>query len=177
MIVYVSTSEQIDLAFQQWIDETKEDDRRIVHLVYKEFMLSDCAKAYNTVSGLTSFNLDDWQIVFRQWIDQEIIENPGNAADIRKWSSMLIDLISSDWGINHKLIVRECLDGEFCNKDEYRNKIVGSVNTRVIIMTVSTLRGCEYVHGVRKAGISTCKKTGIASTRQTKTQTIGPNGT
>jgi hypothetical protein len=112
MLVYVATPEQIDQAFICWIDETGDDTRRVVHQVYRWFMSTEYAKAYNTVSGLISFSLDDWLGVFRQWIDKEIIANPGNVADIRKWSSMLIDLISSDWGINHKLIVRECLDDE-----------------------------------------------------------------
>jgi hypothetical protein len=116
MLVYVATTEQIDKAFHLWISETDEDDRRIVHLVYKEFMLSEIANTYNTVSGLISFSLEDWQVKFQQWIDNEILTNPSNANAIRRWSGMLIALISSEWAVRHKLIVRECLEDEFCSE-------------------------------------------------------------
>jgi hypothetical protein len=110
MLVYVATPEQINEAFIRWIDESDDDTRRIVYTVYQWFMNSDYANHYKTVSGLISFSLVDWESSFRQWIEREIERHPKNKDDIRNWSASLIKLLSSDWGIKRKLIVKECLD-------------------------------------------------------------------
>jgi hypothetical protein len=114
MLVYVATPQQIDQAFGRWVNDSSDDvskrTRRIVHIIYREFMATHNAVAFNTVTGLVSFPLDRWLLSFRAWVNQEIAENPYNASDIRRWSDLLIALLSSDWCIEQKLIVTECLD-------------------------------------------------------------------
>ncbi len=110
MLVYVTTANKIEYAFQHWIGESGNEQRRIVHQVYQWFMASAEAQKFHTITGLISFPLDSWELTFRHWIEREITTHPGQAENIRRWSEQLIALMSSHWGLAHKMIVQECLD-------------------------------------------------------------------
>jgi hypothetical protein len=112
MLVYVATSSKIENAFNQWIKDNESDDNKIIYQVYSWFMRTEAGKQFYTPSGLVCFSLEDWVSAFEQWVSKEIAAHQKNADNIRKWSDYLIRLLSSDWGIERKLIVAECLDDD-----------------------------------------------------------------
>jgi hypothetical protein len=110
MIVYVTTPAQLERAFKGWISERPCDERRIVKTVFEAFMATPEAAPLHTVSGLVCFPIESWELKFRRWIEIEVERVPGSEDNIRRYAEMVIDHLYSSWGIDHKLIVRECLD-------------------------------------------------------------------
>ena len=110
MLVYVVTPEQFESAFLNWVKETGSDERKIVHKVFKQFMCSAQASLFHTCTGLISFGIVQWNVQFEEWITQEIQRSPGSEANIRHYTTLLIQLLESSWAIERKLIVSECLE-------------------------------------------------------------------
>ena len=110
MLVYVVTPEQLESAFQNWIQETGSDERKIVHKVFKQFMSSPQAHLFHTCTGLISFGIVQWKVHFEEWVTQEVQRSPSSEANIRHYTGLLIQLLESSWAIQRKLIVSECLD-------------------------------------------------------------------
>lgn len=120
MIVYVVTHQQIETAFNDWIRDATTDreasGRRFMYRVFKTFMASPEARLFHTITGLISFALDQWIARFEIWVSLEIKKQPGSEANIRKWSHRLIAHLSSNWCLDQKLIVKECLDQQDFNQ-------------------------------------------------------------
>ncbi|MBL7002466.1 MAG: hypothetical protein ISR69_00390 [Gammaproteobacteria bacterium] len=112
MIVIVATEEKINTAFNQWINEQSDDERKILFAIYQEFMASSFASEFHTVTGLICYSQADWQQAFELWRDREIQRTPQSLEKIRYWSIKLSDLIYSDWSVRYKLVVKECFDEE-----------------------------------------------------------------
>ena len=110
MLVFVATHAQFEKAFLTWIDETGADDRKIIHRVFNAFIHSVHARGFHTSTGLICFYYAWWQEQFALWRDAEIKLHPEQIEAIRFWSERLSELLQSSWSIQHKLIVRECLD-------------------------------------------------------------------
>jgi S-methylmethionine-dependent homocysteine/selenocysteine methylase len=109
MIIYVTTERQLKQAFDDWIAENPIDERRIIQRVFEAFMAT---ASLHTVSGLVCFAVETWELKFRRWIETEVERAPASEGNIRRYAEMVIDHIYSPWGIEHKLIVRECLDAQ-----------------------------------------------------------------
>ena len=128
MIVYVVTYKQLDQAFHRWISsaytESETAERTFVYRVYKEFMASREARLFHTVTGLVSFPLDQWVGQFEIWINLEIKKQPTSEVNIRKWSNRLIEHLSSNWCLDQKLIVKECLVQQDFNKNTMLDETV-----------------------------------------------------
>ncbi len=112
MIIYVTTPGQLQRAFDDWIAEEPKDERRIIQRVFEAFMATPAAASLHTVSGLVCFAVETWELKFRRWIETEVERAPASEGNIRRYAEMVIDHIYSPWGIEHKLIVRECLDAQ-----------------------------------------------------------------
>lgn len=110
MLVYVTTPRLIEQAFNHWIAQSPSDERKIVYRVYQEFMESPQAKSFYKVTQLISFAYPQWQSAFDQWRAQEIYTHPANQEKIRYYTERLAALLQSDWALEHKLIVQECLE-------------------------------------------------------------------
>ncbi|MBT3205217.1 MAG: hypothetical protein HOM14_03860 [Gammaproteobacteria bacterium] len=109
MLVYVTTSRQLQQAFDHWLAETGSDERQVIKNVFDQFLAAPEAEIFHTVTGLVCFNVPEWQQQFDRWRDGEITRDPHNLETIRYWTLQVSDLIQSDWGVRHKLIVKECL--------------------------------------------------------------------
>lgn len=109
MLVFVTTPRQLQTAFDTWITEVDSKDRRIIKNVFDQFMASPWAQTYHTLTGLVCFNVQQWQQGFDCWRDAEIARHPSNLEIIHYWTLRVSDLIQSDWGVQYKLIVKECL--------------------------------------------------------------------
>lgn len=110
MLVYVTTPQQFESAFLDWSTQNSSDDRRIIHVVFNEFMHSDEAQEFYTSTQLYSFTVSHWLVQFNRWRDHEIKRQPASLEKIRYWCLHLSDLMQSDWGVGHKLIVQECFE-------------------------------------------------------------------
>ncbi len=112
MIIYVTTPGQLQRAFEDWIAEDPVDERRIIQRVFEAFMATPAAASLHTVSGLVCFPVETWELKFRRWIETEVDRAPDSEENIRRYGELVIDHLYSPWGIEHKLIVRECLDAQ-----------------------------------------------------------------
>lgn len=110
MLVFVATKNHFNDAFKVWINETNDDDRKRLEIIFNEFMSSRQASEFHTVTHLISFPIDQWIDRFNQWRDIELSKNPKQSKNIHHYTKLLSDLMTSDWGITYKLIVRECLN-------------------------------------------------------------------
>ena len=109
MLVTVTTEAQLQAVFDNWIAGSDSDERRVIHTVFGQFMVSPEAAIFHTVTGLLCFNVPEWQRQFERWRDGEIARQPNHLETIRYWTLRVSDLLQSDWGVQHKLIVKECL--------------------------------------------------------------------
>lgn len=112
MIIYVTTPRQLARAFEDWINEHPSEERRIIQTVFEAFMATPAAASLHTVSGLVCFPVESWELKFRRWIETEVERAPDSEGNIRRYAEMVIDHLYSSWGIDHKLLVRECLDAQ-----------------------------------------------------------------
>lgn len=110
MLVYVATPQQFGDAFVHWCKQTQGNDRLMLHKVFNEFMTSNFAKPFYTTTHLYSFTIEQWISQFNFWRDSEIIRQPKHLETIRYWCIQLSDLLQSNWGVDYKLIVKECLE-------------------------------------------------------------------
>ena len=113
MKAYVATTEQIDQAFEFWIDagaESEQQSRKFVQAIYQYFMATEQAQCYHTITGLVCYPLDNWIDRFNAWTQSEIDQAPKKERQIRDLTRQVIELLDSHWCIKHKLVARECLD-------------------------------------------------------------------
>ncbi len=118
MIVFVTTASHFEAAFNQLIktqsSAAAQSQISISKMVFDQFMQTPSARFFHKRTGLLSFTLDQWVIVFRRWVDTEIERSPGSEEKIRTYSDGLLDLMHSRWAWDNKLLVKECLDdGDF----------------------------------------------------------------
>jgi hypothetical protein len=129
MLVTVTTATQFESALNYWISESDSEERRIVKKVFDQFMASNEAKIFHTVTGLVCFNGPHWQLVFNRWRDGEITRKPQNLDTIHYWTLRVSNLIQSDWMINNKLIVTECLQ----QSDDFSGKVTADLFDALIV--------------------------------------------
>ncbi len=110
MLVYVTTPKIINQAFLDWVEHTGEEQRKIVHRVFQEFMDSPQASGFHSSSGLICFDYPQWQSMFDQWRDLEIRNHPEHQEKIRYYTDKLCMHLQSDWAVQHKLVMKEHLD-------------------------------------------------------------------
>lgn len=110
MLVFVATPEHFKDAFDNWIKETGTDDRKMHKVVFDDFMQSDQAMMFHTVTHLISFPINEWLTQFNLWRDLEIKYYPQHLEKINYWTIRLSHLMQSSWSIDSKLIVRECFE-------------------------------------------------------------------
>jgi hypothetical protein len=123
VIVYVTTGKQLEKAFSQWIDLGEHEHRQIIKNVFDSFMWSPEAKLFHTVTGLISFPFPAWLSQFHLWRDNEIQKTPDNLEKIHFWTEKVSRHVQSDWAIQNKLIVKECLDEQEDLSEPYTQDI------------------------------------------------------
>ena len=109
MLVYAATPKQFEYALNQWTLSAEREHRLRVKAVLDQFMGDELAKPLRTETGLFCFTYPDWQIAFTRWRDHAIRRQPQQLEKIQYWTRQVSALLQSDWGLTHKLVVRECL--------------------------------------------------------------------
>ncbi len=130
MLVYVTTPKLIRQAFEDWIADTGEDERKILWVIFQSFMDSREAHEFKTSTRLISFTYPHWLAAFWRWRDREILDHPAQLDKIHYYTRRLCELLQSDFGQVYKLIVRECLnetDTPLIEKPDLFDALVESV--------------------------------------------------
>jgi hypothetical protein len=115
LLVFVINQAVIDSAFESFLP-AGDPGVDFVHRLFAEFIASEQARFFHKRTGLIVFTLDEWQRQFNDWMLEQIGRSPDNEGRIRDWCGKLSELLQSSWGIEHGLIVRECLDEEDYNR-------------------------------------------------------------
>lgn len=113
MIVYVTSKNEMKKAFKHWIEQAstpeEKENRNIVEVVFNWFMDSDAGKPFQH-KALISFPMEEWELAFHQWIENQVKQQPDKEINIRKHTKRVLDHMKSSWGMRYKIIVSDSLD-------------------------------------------------------------------